>query len=265
MIDLKQLTTLGVEDIPLGIGIISGYGIYRLAMTNLVLKRIAKLLHVKNQFKFVHRSFDLIHYTCSALLGLAALVNRPYGHCIVWSKECGDYFKQCDSYVLSMLEKIYFLMFTAYYVVDVFFIWTASDRGMMITHHTATLSMIFFSIALRVPVLGLVIMLLHDVVDLPLYTGKILLYLGYNNAKDYALVTFAIMCTWFRMLNYPTIVYHAINNASEVTFRKPLYCITCGLLCVLLLCHILWYWKIIEVVLDTIHGKQIRDNRSDSD
>lgn len=262
--DLKQITTISLADVPLGVAVVCFYGLYRVLMTNLVLKRIAKIVRVKKEIKFIHRSFDLIHYTTSALLGIMALSNRPYGHCFVWAKNCAPYFLQNENgFVLTVMEKIYFMIFTAYYIVDIFYIWTANERWMMITHHASTLSMIFFSIALRVPVIGLVIMLLHDVVDVPLYFGKILLYLGYENAKDVSLVIFAILCTWFRMINYPFVVYNTIMN--EPFNLKVLYNITCDLLCVLMVCHIIWYYKIISVVVDALKGgaNKIRDNRSE--
>lgn len=263
MFDLRQLTTLGVNDIPLWCSVIFFYGVYRLIMTKVILKKIAQICRVKNEMKFVHRLFDLIHYSTSAMLGMSALSTRPYGHCTTWSLNCGDYFMQQEEYIVTYFEKIYFMMFASYYVVDVFYLWTSSDTIMLIAHHCATLSMIFFSVALKVPVLGLVIMLLHDVVDVPLYVGKVLLYLGYEKAKDLCFVAFAILCTWFRMINYPTVVYNAVKNAKDVTFRSPLYNFTCALLCVLYLLHVIWYSQILKIAINGIRGIAITDTRSD--
>jgi hypothetical protein len=164
---LSEPTTLGPEDIGLFGGIVVAYGVYRHILTQAFLVRIAALLRVKCQFKFIHRSFDLIHYASSAIIGSFALCHRPYGHCILWAKDCRvALLPTPGACVLTLFEKMYYMTFCVYYVVDVLFIRTVpNDMFALVCHHAATVLMIIFSVLLRVPVIGVVIMLLHDVVD----------------------------------------------------------------------------------------------------
>ncbi|OHS94233.1 longevity assurance protein [Tritrichomonas foetus] len=268
MYDIHQLTTLTTDDLPLFGSICAFYLVYRLAMSNLILKKIATFIKVKFPAKFIHRSFDLIHYTSSALLGLYALSSRPYGHCAIWARDCVEDIKPMEECYMSEIEKVYFMIFAAYYVVDVLFIYTSNDKVALILHHMSTLSMIFLCIYLKVQILGMIIMLLHDVVDVPLYLGKILTYLGYETGKDLSLVTFAILCTWFRMVNYPTVIFDAYLNGVNCQMpHKNVYWFTWSLLLCLMGLHIYWFMKILKAVVGIIRsGKEaICDNRSESD
>jgi len=281
MVSFQSLTTYTKDDVPLWIFVICCYGLYRYIICHFLLKKIALFLQSKLWskskdkkaksdkmiMKFTHRTFDLIHYTSSALLGLFALHSRPYFRSVFFAGGCQEHFLQHPIYECTVIEKIYFMVFTAYYVIDFFYLFTnTSDIYTLFIHHVITLGMIFSSVFLCVPVLGLSIMLLHDVVDVPLYSGKIFSYLSFTRAKDVSLLVFAVMCTWFRMINYPIIVYYAIKNIPTVSFLKSLYVPTCGLLLGLYGCHIYWFIRILYAAISIFTGqgeKAIRDNRSD--
>jgi hypothetical protein len=266
MDSLKQLTTIGFDDIPVFMGVIATYGVYRYVFSRLVLARIARILHVKKQEKFVHRCFDLAHYSASALLGSLALLARPYGHCAIWGAHCFDELAPCPGdCVCTVLEKIYYILFCAYYIVDVPFVGTVGDDFLAVSiHHAITVAMILLSVYVRVPAIGLVIMLLHDVVDVPLYFGKVFGYAGYSTGKEVSLLIFATMCTWFRMINFPTIVWHSWAWMPESMF-PTLHTITCVMLLVLFGCHVHWFIKIVKAAINifSVGNEAIRDTRSD--
>ena len=230
---------------------------------NCVLKKIGIQAKVKSPFKFMNRSFDLIHYICSSILGFCAISSRPYSKCVYWCNECAEQFlPQETGFNVTLLEKVYFLFFMSYYIVDAFYINTASEFVIMVVHHITTLSLIALSVIQNLPVMCIAIMLLHDVVDLPLYTGKICLYLGFNNAKDIALVAFATLCFYFRDFNFPKITYLGIKNGIEMGADK-LYFATMGLLIVLCCCHFVWSMKIVKAIIGIFKGSGIKDTRSD--
>jgi hypothetical protein len=267
MLELTRLTTLGVEDLWAFTLLATAYGLYRMIVSRTVLKAIAAVLKVKCQDKFIHRAFDSVHYAASALLGTWALMSRPYAKCVIWAYECQDFLApEPESFVCTRLEKIYYMIFLAYYVVGLFFLGTESDKWAMMFHHFVTISMIMFAVELRVPVIGLVVMLLHDLVDVPLYLGKILSYLGMEFGKNVSLLSFAALCTWLRMVNYPIVVYLVWANVPRVQFRLTLYKITASILIVLIGLHIYWEIKIVRAFIG-MFGKEgmdsVRDNRSD--
>ena len=238
--------------------------VYRIIMTKFILVKIGRSLKIKRTFKFVHRSFDMIHYIASAITGLISVTQSPYGKCVFWAGNCRELLLPTKHvFICTFIEKVYYYVFTGYYVVDIFYIYTSSEVLMMICHHAITLTMIFLSVADNVPAIGLCVMLLHDVVDVPLYVGKIMLYCGLNHIKDVSFVTFAILCTYFRITNFPQIVYYTLTNSPRVYEYKWAYLIAGWLLVVLYGLHLIWEYKIFTNVVGIIKGEKIHDNRSD--
>lgn len=271
---LNELTTIGFDDFPLFLEVCAFSALFRLFITYFVLSKIGKLINFKSdfvRFKFTHRGYDLIHYTISAITGLLAIQSRPYRHCFYYSFDCGAAFVQqpepTDRCIMSILEKIYYMTFTAYYVVDIFFLWTnKSDKVILTLHHFTTISLILISIYIRTHVIGVVVMLLHDVVDVPLYSGKIFTYLQLQNPQDIALLTFAVMCTWFRMICFPGVIVNGIvNGFKQIPEHLTFYCIEGCILFVLMFCHICWFIRIVKAAIGIFtKGKDaICDNRSD--
>ena len=267
-LDLRTLSPLTWSDVPMFAAVVLASAAYRILMTNVVLKKVAQLVKPKFPVKFVHRTFDLIHYASAATLGILALSGRPYRHCYFYALDCKDMFKQAPACVMTDLEKFYYMFFTAYYIVDLGYLWTATDPKMLIMHHGATLSMIGISVILNVQVIGLCVMLLHDIVDVPLYIGKVATYLGFTTVQDVSLVTMAALYTWLRMVNYPMIIFNGFSNGfDEKPFYERLYWFEGALLFVLMFCHVYWFSKIVKAGYRLIKvGKEaIVDNRSESD
>ena len=263
---LQQVSPVDWNDIPVFIGVIVVYVVYRLLMTELVLKRVSQLVKPKYPLKFIHRTFDMIHYVSSGVLGCIALYRRPYRHCILWAAGCGEDFRQAPACLLTGLEKVYFMLFIAYYLVDIGFLWTNPDWVVFFCHHVITVMMISFCLILNVQVVGMCIMVLHDVVDVPMYIGKICIYLGYRNMQQASLVIMAILWAYLRMVNLPIIIFHGWNNAFiEKPFYPALYYFTASLLFVLMCCHVYWFSKIVwgAYMITKIGRAAITDNRSD--
>lgn len=266
---LKEMTEVSAADLPLLGKVCVGYFIYRMIMCYGILKNVKKILKLKvkvSDTKFIHRTFDCIHYVITGIIGVAALSQRPYGKCAVWAKECHEALGQNpDGFICTVFEKIYYIQFTAYYITDLLFIWTVREPVMFTIHHLVSIGMIFACVVLKSPVVGPSIMVLHDVVDIPLYVGKIFLYLGFDLLKDVSLVIFAIGCTWFRIVNYPIIIYHCLVRAFGQPEHPVLYRSTCVLLCILYCLHLIWEYKIGTNVYGIIKGQPIHDNRSDDE
>jgi hypothetical protein len=267
MDQLYQTTTLGKDDLVTFAGITLAYGIYRYAISYGFLVRIMRVLKLKAGMRFVHRGFDLIHYLVSFGIGLMASAGRPYLRCIYWTKGCqAELAPTSGAFVCTVLEKLYWMLFTAYYVVDAFFIWTV-PYGMvpLACHHVATITMSFFAVACRVPAIGLSMMVLHDLSDVPLYLGKVAGYLGWHLVKDISMVTFVLTYTLFRMMNLPMIAFYAWANYSPAVHLPVLYRITVTLLTVLICLHVFWYWKVVKGVVGvfTEGEKGMRDTRSE--
>ena len=261
--ELNKMTTISKADIPLFAGCCVVYLAYRLFMVNYILKALGQALKVKRLHKFTHRTFDMIHYVVSSVIGVMALSRRPYGKCFVWAKDCRDMLWQNpEGFELTLFEKLYYMLVFIYYTVDIGFMNTSSEPLMILIHHIVTISEIACCVVLQSPVVGLSIMLLHDITDLPLYLGKFFVYIG-SKLKDVTLAMFAISCTWFRIVNYPIIVYHVYFVGKGTKIYPWLYWTEYALLIVLYGLHLIWQAKIIENLVQVLRGGAIHDNRSD--
>jgi hypothetical protein len=262
---LREMTVISKDDIPLMLIAALFYAVYRFLMCRIVLKSFAKILRVKKETKFIHRTFDAIHYCVATILGVAALARRPYGHCIFWAKNCGKYMGQNpNGFECTGLEKLYYIVFLVYYVVDVGYTSTVNEPYLIMVHHFVTISMTITCVALKSAVTGLSIMVLHDMVDMPLYVGKVMAYLGFSRIKDIFLLSFAALCTWMRIINFPFIIKNCIIVALAGPEVATLYRIMTSFLCVLYVLHLIWQYKIFASLWAVVKGKGVHDNRSDN-
>lgn len=262
---LHQVSPVDWNDLPVFFGVVVVYAIFRILMTTLVLKRIAQLVKPKYPGKFIDRAFDMIHYCTSGAIGTIALYRRPYFTCCMWALHCAEDFKQAPACVLTGLEKVYFMLFVAYYLVDIGFLWSNRDWPVFLLHHVITIVMITGCLILNVQVVGMCIMVLHDIVDVPMYVGKICIYLGYRNLQEVSLLIMAVLWAYLRMVNLPIIIYHGImNGLRETPFYPALYAFICSLLFVLMCCHVHWFSKIVwgAYQITKVGRAAITDNRS---
>jgi hypothetical protein len=261
---LHELTVVSKNDLPLLGSLSFVYLAYRYVMCKFVLNTLGMLANVKDVQKFTHRAFDMIHYVSSGILGLIALSSRPYAITVFWAKDSAELLAPDPlGFECTVLEKIYYLLFCAYYIVDVGYLWTVTEPVVYFIHHVACVAMITSCVVLKSPVVGLSIMLLHDFVDIPLYVGKIFLYLGFTTLKDLSFVVFVIGYAWFRITNYPMIVYHCLQTARGDPEMPTLYRATCVLLCLLYLLLVVWAGKICRIIWGIIRGNEVHDDRSD--
>ena len=263
---LNTITTISLADIPLFLICAAVYFVYRAVLSRFILPQFTKILPVSKDKhnRFVPRLFDAIHYVFSGIIGVLADLQRPYAHCFIFARDCFKFLQQNpNGFECTIFEKIYYILFTSYYIVDIFYVNTASEPIIIITHHIVCLSMIFSCIVLTSPVVGLSIMLLHDAVDIPLYVAKIFLYCNKHLPKDILFVVFALACTWFRIINFPIIIKHCLTVACGTPTYPLLYRGTCVLLCIMYALHIKWEYQIIRVAIGPLTGKAVHDSRSD--
>ena len=262
-----QLTTVSLDDAKTLTTSVLIYAAFRYIMTHYVFAPLGNILNVekKRNYKWSNRCFDTLHYTISAIIGLAAVLTRPYARTIAWAYNYPLILLNSPAFECSILEKCYIINFICYYIVDVFYVASATDKFLICVHHVATLSLIFGSIYIHQGPVCTVIMALHDIVDVPLYVGKIATYLHKITIKQISLLYFAVACTWFRIINYPIIAAHAVSIMNDVQYKPQACKVVVFFLWVLYSCHIKWFIDILKAVLEIIQHKPdaIRDNRSD--
>lgn len=209
----------------------------------------------------------MIHYTTVSLIGLSAAFFREYGRCPFFFFGCQKYAGQTDpGYVCSRMEKLYFFVFMGYYISDVPWIWTTSDVKMLLFHHVVSFSLMFCGIRSARPVITFSCNLLHDIVDVFLYTAKVMSYLNFKLLADVLLLTFAGFYFWLRLVNFGTIIYSfwfldVGKQSGNVAEYQACRILVFGLL----VCHVFWFGLILKGLVRMVgRGREeIRDTRSD--
>jgi hypothetical protein len=223
----------------------------------------------ENREKFVHRGFDLINYATCAVLGTVAISLQPYGRCPFFFFGCDKYCGQTENGLQCCLaEKIYFIVFTAYYISDFFWLWTTPKDWMaMMFHHFVALGLQVSAMASERPVIVFSCMILHDIVDVFLYLGKVLGYVGQKNIGQVSLVIMAASYFWLRLVNFGTIIYVMWfgDIGEQKSYNWLPYNICRVLVLGLITVHCYWFRKIWRAFIGIfIEGStSIRDNRSD--
>jgi hypothetical protein len=133
----------------------------------------------------------------------------------------------------------------------------------MVTHHLVTISGVIWAVILQSPGIVYSIMLLHDVSDVPLYVGKVLIYSGQNFLAQISLVIFTLSTTYLRIINFPRVVYLVCLVGWNTDIHRTLARCEAVVCCTLFAMHILWEYKIYIAVSHAIVGSQVKDTRSD--
>lgn len=260
-------TTISMYDLPILALLLTFYAFYRKIMTKQIIPKFRTSVTFNNDIRgnFVHRFFDATHFTISGIIGIISMYSKPFTHCFVYAGDCFSWLlPNPKAFECTILEKIYFLDFSIYYIIDFFYLRYSPEPYILLIHHIVSVWLITSCVVLKSPVVGPIIMILHDVVDIPLYLGKIFYYYNLKFLKNLCLILFAFMCTWFRIINFPFLIKHCLMIAIYTSIHPHLYRFNCSLLIILYILHLKWEYQIILSVIDVIKKKStIRDTRSD--
>lgn len=268
---LLSETTISSKDTTLVISCTVLYAIIRVLINNLVLTRFTFLVPNKDQkVKFIHRSFDFLHYVISTILGFVALATRPYFQCWFNILHCVEYLGQTgDVFTCNVLEKMYFIYFFAYYLSDILWLHTNHDIIVLSFHHFFCISLVVLSVAICRPVYCFALMLLNNFPDPFLYLGKIGGYMKKPKVSDNSLIIFSILYFYFRIFVGSMIIYtlFAYNNVNKQTKNVPLYYVACTMICLLYCIHAFWGFEILSIAYRSLILKSVPisdENSNDS-
>jgi len=263
---LSQETTICAKDLLYFIPFTGLFIIYRLIVSNYILKPISKQLPEKTREKFIHRGFDCIHYITSTTIGTLAFLQRPYAHCPFYFCDCREFIGYTGpAAICSVFEKVYYFYFGAYYISDAFWISTTKDIKMLIVHHFLTGGMIVTLALVSRPVVTLSISLLHDWVDVFLYSGKIATYFQKQRLADFLLVLFALSFFYLRLFNCAAILFVGCTGEHPQPTHYYTYIISRVLFGFLYCCHLIWGYQIIKALQKVLLGAKVHDTRSDDE
>ncbi|CAB3220224.1 unnamed protein product [Arctia plantaginis] len=201
------------------------------------------------------------------------LYNFSYGLFILWDKEWLWDIDQC--YIgyphQGVTDDVWW-----YYMISASFYWALTmsqftdvrrkDFWQMFVHHIATIALLSFSWVCNLHRIGTLVLLLHDCADVFLDSAKAAKYANYQRFCDVVFALFAIVWIITRLGFYPFyIIWSTWFRAPMLGPIFPAYYLFNGLLCLLLLLHLVWTWLILQVAYKSIgSGQMDGDIRSSS-
>lgn len=162
-----------------------------------------------------------------------------------------------------------------YYMAELAFYWSLmlsqftdikrKDFLIMLIHHLATITLITFSYANNMLRAGTLVMCVHDASDIFLEAAKLANYAKYQRLCDGLFVLFSIIFFITRLVIYPFwIIYTVLVESWEIIGPYQSWWLLNGLLLVLQVLHIIWFYLIARIAIKAIFkGKVSKDDRSD--
>ncbi|VWU49700.1 translocation associated membrane protein, putative [Hepatocystis sp. ex Piliocolobus tephrosceles] len=155
------------------------------------------------------------------------------------------------------------------------------DYYVFVTHHISTISLLTYSHMLNFWRVGLVILLVHDVVDILLYLSKAIVYSKsqYKFYLNISYTCFVLSYFFFRIILYSFYVVMPLSDIHEIRiytngfvnshFDVPGVVIQLGCMWLLMLLHCYWFYLIIKMthtfIKQSINKEEIVDVRSDDE
>jgi hypothetical protein len=163
--------------------------------------------------------------------------------------------------------RVYMLMELAFYIHALIYTLRfdarRSDWNQFIIHHVSTILLTGCAYYFRQHRVSVMILILHNVSDIFLYSAKVSKYLGYEGMTDALFVLFAASFLLCRVIGLPYFIpYFSIMKAEFVAFRQTqnmLFTILIGL-------HVFWFGLIVKIARKKfVSGGSLEDCREDSD
>eukprot|EP00043_Microstomoeca_roanoka_P001252 m.31773 g.31773 ORF g.31773 m.31773 type:complete len:349 (+) comp10718_c0_seq1:285-1331(+) len=143
-----------------------------------------------------------------------------------------------------------------------------SDFWVMFLHHVVTICLLGFSYTSNFHRIGMLVLMVHDVSDIFLDSGKCFHFI---RLESFATVTFVGLITswaWYRLFIYPTkLIYSSTIDVFNIVFieegHEPFFTYYClaTWLCVLQVLHVYWFYLILRVAQKHIMEGKLEDVR----
>jgi len=164
----------------------------------------------------------------------------------------------------------------------------------MVLHHIATIMLITFCLSAHHHRVGSLVLILHDFVDIFLYSAKAFHHMNNEMMSSALFVGFTLSFLYMRLMLLPYIIYLAISNfqgwddpsryffvryvsdsvlpveVSDYGVCVAKYCLSTYWLLILLLCllvtlHIFWFVLVVKILIRTLKGTNLKDIREDEE
>lgn len=279
-----------------------GFFFLRKVFTLAFAKPIIYLLQIpkEKQSKFCQNLWFSVYYTTALAVGLKLLWNVDW----VWeydkflNPKIFPYEVAQDSETIFFFREYYLMEFGFYFqglFAHLFIDERLKDFHVLTAHHFATLFLISVSFVSGFHRHGAPIMLIHDAVDVILYSGKALVDAGYKAIANILFLIFVIAYFVLRIWIFGTLIYISTANALTAQGKRFMstdyvfafketaypnfelsaqgiclhqYCVstyytlTAGMMALYAM-HLYWFSLILVMVKNAIFDRKVDDVRED--
>ncbi|KAK2706250.1 ceramide synthase 6-like isoform X2 [Artemia franciscana] len=211
--------------------------------------------------KFTETAWRMLFYTVAFVYGLYSLWDKPWfsniQHC--WIGYPFEHTLTDDIWCYYMLELSFYWALTLQHFQNV----RRKDFWEMLVHHLATICLLVFSLVVNFTRVGTLVLVIHDVADIFLEGAKLMRYIRYTKACDIFFAIFTLIWIVSRLGYFPFwIIRSSLFEAYTFIPFFPAYYIFNGLLCTLLLLHVIWTYYILRILWKVFNGSETSDSRS---
>lgn len=218
--------------------------------------------------KMATHIFKIIFYTITSVIGYRILLNVDY-----FPKSClgkgnmknmfSKGFPNSFYHVKPEYFDLYYLFCLAYFTNDIFFLIFVHQRQndfiQMLLHHTCTISLILFSYLTNYSNMGIIVLFIHMISDIPNHVAKICLKIDVpKKIVEIAGLLFVVSFIYFRLFVLGQVIYscyYYINWKWDSTLT-----IMVIFLVFLYMMHINWTSILLYKFYELIRYKKASDN-----
>jgi len=211
-------------------------------------------------------------HTTSFTANLYMLLNSSWLIPIVTQLDFDLFYVNLDAQAFEPYGRFFYLCSLGFWTSCILFLGIETIRKdfiQMILHHFLTVALIVLSYIYNFHRFGLLVLILHDVVDVFLYTAKSLNYRGYQTGADICFAIFAFSFFVARLILYPIYCilpsFYAMCRSyegSDLILPLMLPIMLTGLYGL----QVQWWLMIWKMVLKSIPGGKVdKDCRSDEE
>ncbi|KAL7716347.1 Protein ASC1 [Entamoeba marina] len=214
--------------------------------------------------------FKLTYFVITAPLGVFLFRNEDWMPSALFGKGKSDLSLLWENF--PFVPKVNFLLFYYCYQLGyhshslLFHICSKprNDYFENLLHHIVTVMLIVFSYVNNCGRIGILVMILHDIVDVTVYATKATTDLKNQIPTHFLFVFLLITYFRFRLWVLPRYVIPSAIDAinyipPDVTGGLVVYYLLVGMLCSLFILHIYWYGLILDMILKAFKKEGIVD------
>jgi hypothetical protein len=214
--------------------------------------------------RFRETSWRFIFYFLAFWLGLYILLDKP------WFSKTAYCWIGYPKHAISADIWWYYMLEMSFYwslIMSQFMDIKRKDFVEMTIHHFATISLMSMSWSANMVRVGTLVLVVHDATDYILEFAKLTKYCRYSKLCDVLFVVFAVTFFVTRIVIYPYwILYSTLFEATTIVGMAQIYYAYNGLLCILQLLHLFWFFTIMRMAKSYIVNGQVeKDARSETE